>query len=319
MQDAPNTIKLEMTEGCNFRCRMCGIQGIREARGDYKFMDLETAVHIAGEISDSGWNSKIEFALRGEPLMNPHSVAIIDIFRRNLPKTHLMVTSNATPLLKPPGVHANISRLFDAGLNILALDAYKDSAKAIEQVRGYNAVEIWDYSNASKKESPYTKVKASRQRIFIMEDMEEAVLTGQRVGTKIGNNHCGAGLPTLVEPLAKRCARPFREMAIRYDGQVMLCCNDWRGIYKAGNIDDGSLEEIWNNDAFDAARKHLYHRDRNFGPCKGCDNTSFRVGILPDKVGKQDLPVPTADDRKTVDWASSGEPMTKPVLRPWEK
>lgn len=27
----------------------------------------------------------------------------------------------------------------------------------------------------------------------------------------------------------KRCAMPFREMAIRWDGSVALCCDDWRG------------------------------------------------------------------------------------------
>ena len=324
-QHRPNTIKIEFTEGCNLRCQMCGIQGIREkAGGPYLFMSPKTAEVLASKIAAAGWNSKIEFTLRGEPLINPNAARIISIFRSKLPKTHLMVTSNALPLLRKPGVDKNLRALFKAGLNVLALDAYEKSKKAIDQVWdwSYNDIEPTGYGyGRNDGPSPYAKVSVKVRRLIIIKDFESAVMEGTKVGTKIGSNHCGAGLPPLEEPLKKRCARPFRELSIRYDGKVMLCCNDWRGVFKVGNLlkEDLTIEQLWNNKRFKAARRSLYHKDRSFAPCNVCDNTSFRVGLLPDSRGAKTLRKPNSTDRDALERATAGRSYTIPVLREWEE
>ena len=322
-QDTPNTMKLELTEGCNLRCKMCGIQGIREkAGGPYKYMTTDTATRIASQMQKAGWNSKLEFAMRGEPLMNPNAVKIIEIFRKHLPKTHIMITSNSLPLLKGKGVTENVTALFNAGLNVMALDAYKASIKAIEQVRVFgnqsNSIEMFDYIDGDNPASPYTRVKPDVKRIFIMQDMEEAIMAGNSVGTKVGSNHAGVGLPPLKEPLIARCARPFREMTIYHDGSVPLCCNDWRGKFMCGDLNDQDILEVWNGPILEAARVHLYAHDRTFRPCDVCSNKSFRVGLLPDKLGKTDMAPPTIKTRKIVKAIGEAKPHTTPVLREWE-
>lgn len=320
-QDAPNTMKIELTEGCNLRCKMCGIQGIREkAGGPYKYMTAQVADRIASQMREVGWTAKVEFAMRGEPLMNPIVDQIIQIFRSELPHAHLMITSNAIPLLKPPGVQENVLGLFGAGLNILALDSYQSSLKAIEKVRALrlNSVEVFDYTSGENKASPYTKVKANVKRIFLMEDMEAAIMSGTKVGTKVGSNHAGVGLPPLKEPLKARCARPFREMTIYHDGAVPLCCNDWRGKYMCGDIMKQDILEIWDGSILDAARRHLYHYQRDFRPCDVCSNKSFRVGLLPDKLGKKECLPPTKETEKIVKAVGEAKPYTTPVLREWE-
>jgi MoaA/NifB/PqqE/SkfB family radical SAM enzyme len=107
-------------------------------------------------------------------------------------------------------------------------------------------------------------------------------------------------------------------MSIRWDGNVALCCNDWRGYYKCGNILEQTLEEVWNSPAFDAARRRLYNGDRDFGACKGCDQTSYRVGLLPDAKGLDEMPYPNAESEAAMAEALSGEPYTAPVKREWE-
>jgi len=323
VQDIPNTMKIELTEGCNLRCGMCGIQGIREsAGGPYKFMTVKVAERIASQMEEAGWTSKLEFAMRGEPLMNENAADIIKVFREYLPPAHIMLTSNSLPLLKGKGVAENVAALFNAGLNVLALDSYEASLKAIKQVRRYgvqsNSIELFDYTDGENKASPYTRVKANVKRIFIMQDMEKAVLAGAKVGTKIGSNHAGVGMPPLKEPLTARCARPFREMAIYHDGSVALCCNDWRGKYMCGDILKEEIEEIWNGPVIDAARIHLYHRARNFAPCDVCSNTSFRVGLLPDKLGKKDMPKVSKASKAIVREVGSAPYHTEPVKREWE-
>jgi hypothetical protein len=132
-------------------------------------------------------------------------------------------------------------------------------------------------------------------------------------------NHCGAAAEPLNKPLRKRCAFPFREISIRWNGNVALCCDDWRGQYKCGNAVELGLNTIWQGPEFAAARRFLYQADRgSLTPCNVCDATSYRVGFLPDKMVKKTLPPPTDADRKVASAASAGESYADVVKRPWE-
>jgi len=326
--DPPNTIKVEMSTGCNLRCSMCGIASIQEKQGrDYRFMQIETAEKIAKAVKRTGWNSKFEFTLRGEPLMNPNAKEIIHTFREHLPRAQLMVTSNAIPLLRPPGVEQNIRDLFDAGLNILALDDYRPSKKATDEVRRLAGEDMpWqteDFKTGNTKTSPYHRGSRNRRIVIIIEDFEQASKDRRHVGVKFVNNHSGCGSPPTPEPIKYRCARPFREMIFRSDGRVALCCNEWRDYFRIDSIltPKGTLnvEATWNAPELMAARKKLMNRDRSFAPCKGCDVRTTRDGLLPDRMGKMQMAPLTDEERKALRRASNRGPQETPVLRPWEK
>lgn len=327
-QEAPATLKIELTEGCNLRCGMCGIQGIREkAGGPYKFMEVVTADKLGRLVAAAKWNSKIEMAMRGEPLMNPQAAEIIATLRSHLPCNQIMMTSNGTPLLRSPGAVENAMTLFDAGLNVLAIDCYRESAKVEAQLRvaihdgTFTArnVKAFDYP-CPENESPYNRYPVKQRTLFLIEDFEKASMEGIKVGVKKASNHCGAGLPPNLEPIAKRCARPFREMAFRHDGQVALCCNDWRGAYHIGSYEKAKdILDLWDGPALHAARVLLYASDRDFSPCDRCDNISYRVGLLPDHKGQTKLPKPSAQIIATAKSCSNRKTMTLAVLRPWEK
>lgn len=327
VQDPPNTIKVELTKGCNLRCSMCGIAAIQEKQGrGYEFMSLETAETIAHGIANQGWTPKFEFALRGEPLMNPQAAEIIRIFRKWMPKAQIMVTSNAVPLLKPPGVAQNIQNLFEAGVNILALDDYQASHKATAQVRELaNQDVMWDthdYKTNDTKFSPYHRGKVSRKIVIIIEDFEAASRDKRDVGTKKVNNHTGCGSPPVDEIVPFRCARPFREMVFRQDGRVALCCNEWRDYFRVNTLGDetGGMDvgAMWNSIELNAARKRLMNRDRDFVPCRGCNERTMRDGLLPDRMGKVKMEPYTEEDRKALRRATLKGPQEVPVLRPWE-
>jgi hypothetical protein len=83
-------------------------------------------------------------------------------------------------------------------------------------------------------------------------------------------------------------------------------------------VNERPRADIWQDERFDAARRKLYRGERDFGPCLGCDATSYRVGLLPDRMGKQRMAEPTADTRRILKDACSGPSYTAPVRRPWE-
>ena len=314
-QEPPFAIQVELVEGCNLYCEFCGLRGIREERvKNHKFMSPVIVSEIVSEIKRLKWTSRIEFAMHGEPTLHPDIVEVIREFRSHL-SNPLMITSNAGGLQNG---HRALD-LFDAGLDVLAIDAYETVKLASKFRESLNPAEllkrhilVYDYP-ADAAGNPHRRTKF--KRICFLEDISKAAH-----GThSVLNNHCGAGAPLNDSAAGRRCAKPFRELSIRWDGHVAICCNDWRGVYKIGNVHETPLDEIWNHPRFDAARRHLYLGERVFPPCKGCDAISPRVGLLPDKLGKQTMPAPDKKSDLFLKAALHGDPYTFPVQRPWEK
>lgn len=102
-------------------------------------------------------------------------------------------------------------------------------------------------------------------------------------------------------------------------GVLVHNCNDWVGDYQIGNIHEMSVSKIWQHPRFMAARQKLLHKQRDFRPCLGCNNRSYRVGLLPDKFGKQTLPPPDVRTQKLIDEAIALGPYTTPVSREWDR
>ncbi len=313
IHEPPFAMQVELTEGCNLRCKFCGLNGIRGQENNFKFMMMDTVHKIIEGIKTYSWNPRIEFAMHGEPSMNPNFLKILAEFRTKLPKrTHLMVTSNGGGFLKNTTVAIDEAL---AHVNVLALDWYENVQivpKILEFYKGKNKPRFYPKEPDA---NPHVRRLPQERDWVIIQDISKAD-TGTHSTL---NNHAGAGAPKNDLGVGKRCAKPFREIAIRWDGSVAICCNDWRGEFKCGNVHTHTLDEIWNGSAMVAARRKLYHGQRDFGPCHGCDATSYRVGLLPDKKGKVVLPQPTGADLEAIEAALAGGPLTAPVLRPWEE
>ncbi len=319
----PFCVQVESTEGCNLRCTFCGLNGIRGAIASnglqLKFMTLETAETIASQIASASWNPRIEFAMHGEPTLNPLFPNIVDTFRRYLPKAYMLMESNGGGLQGDSA--GKILNLFHAGLNTVALDEYQGIDLVPKIINAMDKdfvmkldgadVDVFFYPGQPKGNPHQRQVR--RRLVFI------APIDAATKGTHSTlNNHSGCGAPKNDKAYGKRCAKPFREISVRWDGNVAVCCNDWRGTYKCGSIYDRRIDEIWKGPEFEAARRKLYRGERDFGPCDGCDAISYRTGLLPDPKGLEAMAEPTLDDYEVIETACGGQPYTNLVLREWE-
>lgn len=298
-QNPPYSIQIELNEGCNLGCSFCGLRGMRE-KGTQPWyrMKKETAERIIAEVKRVGWHSRIIFSMHGEPTLNPNVVRIIKMFRKAFPKAVMSMMSNGYGIAHGFGdvddqkaITERINMLKDAGLNDLIIDYYSDQgdARKIE-----NAIKIENAVSADQfkiehlaPKVPLYSTNPNGFRVLFNPPIQKEKAINRHLC-----NHCGAAGPLDMSYQGKRCARPFRELAIRYDGSVSICCNDFRGEYPIGNIMEQSIEDIWYSKRFEAARILLYAGERSFKPCYGCNALSHRVGLLPDGRGKEDMPEP---------------------------
>lgn len=319
-QEPPFCVQIEMTEGCNLRCPFCAINSIRPKEQFYKHLTVEAAEDIAEKIASVGWNSRIEFAMHGEPTMNPKFLEIIHVFRRRLEKNVLIMESNGVGWVRHTA--DKIIEAFNVGINNLAIEDYK-TVDFLERIRpriyGMQellkgmGVKVYEYPG-DREGNPHQRGKF--KKLTFIADISEA---SSGTHSSIHNSAGLAGKPN-DRRANERCAKPFREISVRWDGSVAICCNDWRGNYKVGNVLEAkSLDDIWQSDQFIAARLKLYAGQRDFGPCNGCDASSYRLGLLPDKFGKESLPKPDKEAKIIIKKALAGKTLTPPILRPWEK
>jgi MoaA/NifB/PqqE/SkfB family radical SAM enzyme len=323
-QEPPFAVQIELVEGCNLRCSFCGINGIRGKERTYKFMTAKTAERIASELARHKWNSRIEFAMHGEPSLHPDAAKIIAIFRKHLPRASMLMLSNGGGL-QGPDCLAKIRTLFNAGLNTLGLDEYQN-INLVPKILATINDELssipkskWDFEFFVYPDNPLGNPHA-RQKPSVRRLVHIRPIDANTEGTHATlNNHAGAGAPKNSAGQGKPCAKPFRELSFRWDGSTAICCNDWRGELATGNIHKVGLMDIWHGRVMDEARKRLILGLRDFGPCAGCDATSYRVGLLPDKFGHDKLPKPTPEGKKFLDKQASKKPLTPPVKREWEK
>ncbi|KKN43515.1 hypothetical protein LCGC14_0702380 [marine sediment metagenome] len=284
----PYNIKMELVEGCNRACTFCGIHAIGNPKTK-KFVEISLVASIIKSLRywlGEEKKIRIEFAGHGEPTLHPKLYQIIRMFREGLPKAQLQLTTNGYALLKH-GPNAG-DKLFQMGLNILMVDMYTKQEELLEVCKGVSANLEEYYEKGSI--NPYYYNGYEFATVLIVDDLSTS---NKKKIQRVILNSAGNGNFTLLKkfgvyplrhPLQKKCFRPFRDLTIAYNGDILICCLDYRHEFVAGKFkgDRNGLKEIWEGKAFNAVRWLLQTKQRVFRPCYKCDyNGGFRLGLLP--------------------------------------
>ena len=285
----PWSSQIEMTEGCFRRCPWCAVGNEKLFPvGVYKFMTLEMADKISNQLN--AWLNKsirIEFAMAGEPLLNPNYLKIIKIFNKNFPMAQLQLSTNGILLMDK--FKQKVEQLFEAGLNLLVLDMYNPEGKSLKKLvwrTSFNVknLEIIDFYKTKK--TPYRNYGNKSKMIFLMSDISEK--SGERTNRKLFN-HAGNvdfekskkyNIFPILKPLEKKCTNVFRELVIKYNGKITICCMDFARERIVGDVNENTLKNIWESDYYMILRALLFRKNRSFLPCSKCDYWGgFRQGI----------------------------------------
>lgn len=276
-QEAPFCIQVELTHGCPLRCPFCAVSYYKDRK--YRFMSLETAELFSTMLAESGWNPRIEFAMHGEPTMNPDWDKIVAVIRKNNPNLSMLMLTNGYQCQNGK-LEEVVNRFYDAGGNTIAIDMYHGKISEDIMNQDYACFECEIYDGSEPDNNPHRRFNGKRA-ILIKDIRENTTGTHHKF-----ENHAGiTGIDT--ENQHKPCVKPFREMGVCYDGSVNICCCDFANECVIANINDVlSLDDIWNSELMLAYRRMLLSGERAFRPCKGCNAVGNRIGLLPDKKGQ---------------------------------
>ena len=289
MNPLPFNIQIEPHRGCNLKCEFCGLFSnfSDNLKRKHASMSVADADYLSKYLNDwfDGHGKRIEITGHGEPTLNPDLSEIIGVFRKNYPQCQISLITNGIVLLKE--FQKKVDDLFKSGLNVLVIDAYNGSFdKFANKINGSG----WDFIDYYKSPCHLFKYGSNDiKEIVIMDDL--AKKAGSRINKHMENMSGNVnmsqkyldkfGYKKITKPLAKKCTRPFRDLYIAYDLDILLCCLDFSKSFVLGNVREDDLAGVWNSEILNTIRQLLYNNNRKFFPCNSCDfNGGCRQGLI---------------------------------------
>lgn len=240
-------VEIETVNRCNGNCEFCPVNRKNDTR-EYKLMADELFQNIIDQLEEINYDGRLALFSNNEPFLDPNILQRHKYARMKLPKARMHLFTNGTLL--------TVERFQELMLYLdeLIIDNYQQDLKLIKPCR-----EIANYC----EKHPELKKKVT----IVLRKPQEILTTrgGDAPNRKVLQSYPDA-----------RCVLPYKQLIIRPDGKVSLCCNDPLGKNTLGDLKQDAILDVWNNDRFKVVRKCLYEGRGHWEHCKYCD--FFGVG-----------------------------------------
>ncbi len=240
-------IEVETINRCNGVCSFCPVNRNVDPRKE-AIMSEEMFYNIVEQLAEIDYSGRFTTFSNNEPLLDDRIIEWNRYAREKLPKARMHLFTNGTLLTLEKFVA--LTEILDE----LIIDNYQQELKLIKPCQ-----EIQRYC----EEHPELKKK-----VTIVLRKPKEILTSR--GGDAPNRQ------NLADYGKERCVLPYKQIIVRPDGKISLCCNDALGKYTLGDLSRERLLDIWYGPRFQMVRKCLYEGRENWGNCRFCDN--FSVG-----------------------------------------
>jgi radical SAM protein with 4Fe4S-binding SPASM domain len=291
---APRSVKIELTNKCNFRCGFCALR-TRETQTN-EVMDLSFFRRITAEMRDAGVEEIGVFYL-GESFTTPDVlVEAIRWCKRDIGMPYVFCTTNGS--LAHPDV---VWRCMDAGLDSLKFSVNAATPEQFREVMGVKESLFWvslDNIRQAREVRDRNHFKCGiyassirydgEQHERMRETLDKHVIPfvdehywlplyaemssmNKQIADKLGYEPKAGNqgrLDNLRQPLP--CWAVFTEGHVTVDGTLSACCFDANGKFAMGNLHDEPFMQAWNNEKFQALRIAHLAKDVTGTVCDGC-------------------------------------------------
>lgn len=235
-------VEIETVNRCNGVCAFCPVNKNADSR-EYIEMSQDLFESIIQQLADIDYSGKLALFSNNEPFLDKDILAKHKHARDKLPNARMHLFTNGT--LLNIDLFIELMRYLDE----LIIDNYQQDLKLIKPCR-----EIKAYC----EEHPELK-----NRVTIVLRKPNEVLTTR--GGEAPNKKDMISYPDA------KCLNPFKQLIIRPDGKVSLCCNDPLGKNTLGDLMQSTILEVWHGDAFKKVRQCLGKGRANWKQCIYCD------------------------------------------------
>jgi radical SAM protein with 4Fe4S-binding SPASM domain len=274
----PKAIEIQTTSYCNAQCIACPHKTVSKNL-NMGNMNNDLFIKILNEIN----NKEILFIpyLNGEPFLDPLFFQRLDLIKKKCPNARIEISTNLSQLSKEKIKKLSNYKIAELRLSVFGFnkDLHK---KMMPGLDWYNVKKNLDFLVGNKKirkniekiglvmlEFPGIKEEEfNLARDFCKKHDIEFNLWGfldragnvDKYSNKINNKK------------VKGCSqnRPIERLHVDFEGNVILCCQDWKREYILGNVNDASILEIWNSKKFNKIREDISGKGNTPELCRKC-------------------------------------------------
>lgn len=287
----PSIIRIEPSGACNLKCRHCPTgssmlydEPLREGRG---IMDQNIFRIVLNQIASMKSVSTIVLYLGGESLLNRDLPEMVRAIISETSVKDIELVTNGMLLNKEISI-----KLIESGINRIQVSIDGRTPEENDQLRcGARYEVIRDNVLHLSKLAPG---KISISNVIIADSIDELRLEpvlpdflkldfpGIAISSYFAMKWPGqkadwiekGGFRTVNFGYTNqtKCVMPFKEISIRWNGDVVMCCYDIASGNVLGNVRDSSLLDIWNSKEYRNVRKSIAIDDLAGLPgiCKLC-------------------------------------------------
>ena len=245
------SVELNPTELCNRTCSFCPRSNPKLYPNQNLHMSLTTAQRLSDELYKNNFDGPVYIVGFGEPTLHKQ---ILDVVKCFSSRFLTVLTTNGDTLVSGK---MSIDSILESNLASMTVDCYDgdDHYRLLQDILKPLEGKI-------------------QVRIRNHHDNGSTDLIEQFSFTNRG------GLLGEIESLKRPCNYPMYKMMIDWNGDMLLCCNDWARKEKGlGNIMKTPLTDLWNSDRLNSIRKSLLNGDRAAIPaCAKCDIDGCKGG-----------------------------------------
>lgn len=236
-------IDLNLTELCNRKCVFCPRIDDAFYPNQNLHMALPLVEKLAQELQELDYQGAVVLCGFGEPMLHPQFVEIVSILGRH---HRVELVTNGDKLNA-----SNALRLYDAGLDYFVVSMYDGP----HQEAYFKAL----FSEAGLAPETYIL----RDRWHSEEDDFGLKLTNRAGTINIGHQ----------DPVVRSqpCYYPSYSMTFDWNGDALLCVQDWHKRVKAGNLFAQHIFDIWKSPTMAKYRQRLIKGKRTVAPCSNCN------------------------------------------------
>jgi radical SAM protein with 4Fe4S-binding SPASM domain len=288
VKNKPIQIVIGITNACNANCQMCSRRLMKRKVGFMEFKTLKRIIEQTKEYAEF-----IEFSFDGEALLHPQVFDFIKYCKEN----NLLVGTSTNGISLTPKI---CEKLLESDLDCLVLSLDAATSETYKLVKGVDKfgeamrnikhlIELKEEKNSSL----YIVAQFVQSRLNYKEKEEFIELwKSYGIPTRIKPCLTFGGLDFLNNKITRKqsCYLAWRSIHIYWDGMVVLCCLDLLNETPLGNINEKSLEEIWNSERIQKFRRLLAEeRASEIKICENCNYPSINPILLFGSVFVNDL------------------------------
>lgn len=246
-------IEINLTELCNRKCGFCP-----RGDGSYPNQDLHMSIDlvesIGNELRDINFKGAVGLCGYGEPMLHNDIYEVL----RKLHGIDVEIVTNGDQLTLQI-----ISELYEAGLTHLQISMYD----------GPHQIDMFE---SMLNEAGVVNAMYSLKDRWYDETRDYELHLTNRAGTvDIG--------PTKIK-LNKPCNYLAYSLMIDWNGDILLCPQDWHKKRKFGSLTSMSLVAAWLSSPVKKYRDQLISGNRNCHPCNLCNTPGEKLGSNHAKV-----------------------------------